>query len=197
MSSSLGVCWSFASLETFEAGHDSSSASCRPLSLACWRSCRSRLPRAVLASLTLAAPDRLFGGKIIPSRCVVPGSITPVVVFDDDSSILDDFAADEVVVTIERHDQQLARVEQPEVMFRQVSRLDPPQIADVLASGVVVPRERVAKTVVVAQWHVNDADACKALACGRRCADRREPVLHPCESVRVPSTERTRAHARA
>jgi hypothetical protein len=82
------------------------SANCLPLRPAAWRSSRSRLPSAFRASWTLDAPEVLFGGKIVPSYCVMPGSITPVIVLHDLGCVLDDLAAEEGVAVIEVHPHQ-------------------------------------------------------------------------------------------
>src|SRR5438034_1947792 len=137
-SSSLGVWWPFSSFDTLDGGQDKDSASCRPLSPACWRSSRNRLPSALRASWTLDAFDVLFGGKGVPFYCPVPGSVTPIVVINDDGRIVYDLTAQEAVRVVEVHPHQLARVEQPVVVVRQTLRLGliTGEVADVLACPV-------------------------------------------------------------
>src|SRR5258708_29752368 len=108
MSSSLGVWRPFSSLDTLDGGHDNDSASCLPEKPAESRSSRSRLPSAVRASWTLDAPELLFGGKVVPSYCVVPGGITPVVVLHDLGCVLDDLDTEQGVVVVEVHPHQFS-----------------------------------------------------------------------------------------
>jgi len=43
----------------------------------------------------------LFCGKVVPSHCFVPGSVTPVVVLHDHGWILDVLAAEETILAVE------------------------------------------------------------------------------------------------
>ena len=107
MSWVVGVCRPFSSFDTLDAGQDNDSANCLPLSPADERSSRSRLPSARRASWTLDTPDSLLGGKVVPSYCLVPGSITPVIRLYDLVRVLDNLAAEEAVIVIEVHTHQL------------------------------------------------------------------------------------------
>jgi len=105
---SVGVWRPFSSFDTLDGGQDRFSASCLPLRPAAWRSSRSRPPRALRASWTFDAAEVLFGGKVVSSHGMVPGGVTPVVVVDDLFGIIDDLAAQEGVVIVEVHPDQLA-----------------------------------------------------------------------------------------
>lgn len=93
ISSSVGVCRPFSSLDTLDGGHNKDSASCLPLISADRRSSRSRLPSASRASCTLVTLVVLFSGKVVPSYGVVPGGIAPIIVRYDHGGVFDDFTA--------------------------------------------------------------------------------------------------------
>src|SRR6266508_4823355 len=191
MSSSLGVWRPFSSLLTLDGGHDNDSASCRPLNPAAWRSSRSRLPRAALASSTLDAPEVLFGGKVVPSHRVMPGDITPVVVLHDLGGVLDDLPAEEGVVVIEVHSYQPARVEQPVVVPGQRCgvRHAPSDVPDVLTRAVGELRTPHAEAAVVGERHRDYPHASEAAALDRGLAQHVKPALHPGQVVRLAGEE--------
>ena len=69
------------------------------------------------ASCTLKT-DALLRRKVIPSHCLVPCSVTPVVVLHNHGRILDHLATEEAILAVEMQLDQGARIEQPVVMGR-------------------------------------------------------------------------------
>src|ERR1017187_230275 len=188
-SSSVGVCRPFSSLETFEAGQDSESATCRPVSPACWRSSRRRCPSAWRASWTVRTPAVLLGGKVVPSNRAMPGSIAPVTVLHDHGRVLNHLTAEEVLIGIEVHLDQQPRVEQPVIVVRQVTGLIAGQVTNLLTSPVRVLRAEHAKAAVIGQRHADHPDTRKPASPGCCRTDHRQPVLEPAHVNRLSRDE--------
>jgi hypothetical protein len=121
----------------------------------------------------------------------MPGGVTPVVVLDDHSRVVDDLSSEEQVLVVVVHHDQLAGVEQPVVVPRQVGGLRdvPGEVADVLASLVGMLGYLNTHSLVVGQWHADHPHTSEHTPSRRPPPDPAEPVLEPCEVILLVSDE--------
>jgi hypothetical protein len=139
----------------------------------------------------LDTPDIVLGGKVIPSYCLMPGSITPVVRLDDLVWVIDHFGAQERVLVIEVPPKQLGGVEQPVVVIRQVEHvhLVAYQVADVFTGPAGELRAPDAEAAVVSQRQAHHPDAGEPPSLADGNLEHLQPALHPRQIVGLTCLE--------
>gem|GEM_PF-4543848 len=107
----------------------------------------------------------------------------------DLAGVLDDLTTQEVLVGVEVHPHQFARVEEPVVVVRQPNGVLPPDVARLLTGRVGVLGAEQAEAAVVGERQAHHANTREAAPFGGRLADHGQPVLEPPHVDRLAGDE--------